>query len=131
MLRLFHIAVNEKIAQPAGASPHEDMRDRIRNYAESRLRDPRLSLDQIAAGLNCTKRYLRLVFTSESQTLNQYIWARRLERSRQELENPALRDRTVAEIALTSGFRRRVPFSRAFRDRSSLAARCARGQTLG
>jgi hypothetical protein len=58
VLRLFHIAVNERIAQPAGASPHEDMRERIRNYAESRLRDPRLCLDQIATGLNCTKRYL-------------------------------------------------------------------------
>jgi AraC-like DNA-binding protein len=126
VLRLFHIAVNEKIAQPAGASPHEDMRDRIRNYAESRLRDPRLSLDQIAAGLNCTKRYLHMVFASESQTLNQYIWARRLERSRQELENPALRDRTITEIALTWGFSNVSHFSRAFRDRYECSPRDVR-----
>jgi AraC-like DNA-binding protein len=132
VLRLFHIAVNERIAQPAGASPHEDMRDRIRNYAESRLRDPRLSLDQIAAGLNCTKRYLHMVFESEPQTLNQYIWARRLERSRQELENPALRDRTITEIALAWGFSNVSHFSRAFRERYECSPRDVReGRSSG
>ena len=126
VLRLFHIAVNERIAQPVGASPHEDMRQRIRNYAESRLRDPRLSLDQIASGLNCTKRYLHMVFASEPQTLNQYIWARRLERSRQELENPALRDRTITEIALAWGFSNVSHFSRAFRERYECSPRDVR-----
>jgi AraC-like DNA-binding protein len=126
VLRLFHIAVHERIAQPAGATPHEDMRERIRNYAESRLRDPRLSLDQIAAGLNCTKRYLHMVFAAEPQTLNQYIWARRLERSRQELENPALRDRTITEIALAWGFSNVSHFSRAFRERYECSPRDVR-----
>ncbi len=126
VLRLFHIAVNERIAQPAAASPHDDMLERIRNFAESRLRDPRLSLDQIATGLNCTKRYLHMVFASEPQTLNQYIWSRRLERSRQEIENPALRDRTITEIALAWGFSNVSHFSRAFRERYECSPRDVR-----
>jgi AraC-like DNA-binding protein len=132
VLRLFHIAVNERVAQPAGVSPHEDMRERIRNYAESRLRDPRLCLDQIATGLNCTKRYLHMVFESEPQTLNQYIWARRLERSRQELENPAQRGQTITQIALAWGFSNVSHFSRAFRERYECSPREVReGRSSG
>jgi AraC-like DNA-binding protein len=125
-LRLFHIAVHERIAQPDCSSPHEDMRERIRNLVESRLRDPRLSLDQIATDLNCTKRYLHMVFAGEAQTLNQYIWARRLEHSRQELENPLLRNLTITQIALAWGFSNVSHFSRAFRERYDCAPREAR-----
>jgi AraC-like DNA-binding protein len=73
-----------------------------------------------------------LVFESEPQTLNQYIWARRLERSRQELENPAQRGQTITQIALAWGFSNVSHFSRAFRERYECSPREVReGRSSG
>jgi AraC-like DNA-binding protein len=124
--RLFHIAAMERIEQPRPLSMHEEMRDRICGYIEDSLRDPRLTLDLIAHDLNCTKRYLHMVFAGQEQTLSEYIWARRLERSRADLENPALRERPITEIAMSWGFNNLSHFSRAFRDRFGMSPRAAR-----
>ena len=124
--RLFQIAAMERMEQPRPLSMHEEMRDRICGYIEDSLRDPRLSLDLIAQDLNCTKRYLHMVFAGQEQTLSEYIWSRRLERSRTDLENPALRDRPITDIAMSWGFNNLSHFSRAFRDRFGLSPRAAR-----
>jgi AraC-like DNA-binding protein len=125
-LRLFHLAINERIEQPSPLSVQEDMRERIGRHVESRLRDPRLSLDQIAAGLNCTKRYLHMVFESEQYTLNEYIWVRRLEHCKRDLANPALRGRSITDIAMCWGFSNLSHFSRTFRERFGKSPREAR-----
>lgn len=39
----------------------------------ARLRDPKLSIEQIAAALNCSKRYLHNAFSGEDDTLASYI----------------------------------------------------------
>lgn len=125
--RLVHLAIYEKLGSPQPQSVHADLRDRIRLYVENHLRDPGLSLDAIAADLNCTKRYLHMVFETEDMTLNEYIWVRRLERSRADLSNPAMRARSVTDIALSWGFSNPSHFSRAFRGRFGLAPSMARG----
>jgi AraC-like DNA-binding protein len=124
--RLLHIAVHQSIERPRHVSMHEDMRERICNFVENRLRDPRLSLDVIALELNCTKRYLHLVFASEDQTLNQYIWNQRLLRCRRELEDPALNGRSITQVAMGWGFSNLSHFSRAFREQFGLSPREAR-----
>jgi len=130
VLGLFHLAVNERIEQPQSLSVQDDMRERICAHVESRLRDPRLSLDEIAADLSCTKRYLHMVFASEDRTLNQYIWARRLERCRSDLVNPALRERSITDIAMRWGFSNLSHFSRAFRDQFGQSPREARASGI-
>jgi AraC-like DNA-binding protein len=129
-VRLFHIAVYEKLGKPQPQSTQEEMLDRIRIYVENRLRDPRLTLDRIATDLNCTKRYLHLVFQGQEQTLNEYIWTRRLERCKRDLTNPALAGTSVTSIAMSWGFNNPSHFSRAFRDRFGLSPREARAQAL-
>jgi AraC-like DNA-binding protein len=125
-LNLFHMALTERIQQPEGASAREALRERINAYVESRLRDSSLSLDQIATDLHCTKRYLHMAFANEDRSLNEYIWDRRLERCRQDLENPMLRARSITETAMSWGFSNLSHFSRAFRDRFDMTPRAAR-----
>jgi AraC-like DNA-binding protein len=129
VLRLFHIAVHQRIAIPRHASLHDDMRERICTLIENRLRDPRLSLDMIALELNCTKRYLHLVFANQDQTLNQYIWNRRLARCRRELEDPASKARSITQVAMSWGFSNLSHFSRAFREQFGRSPREVRGGT--
>jgi AraC family transcriptional activator of tynA and feaB len=97
---------------------------------ENRLRDPRLSLDLIALELNCTKRYLHMVFATEDQTLNQYIWNRRLARCRRELEDPALKARSITQVAMSWGFSNLSHFSRAFREQFGLSPRESRASSI-
>lgn len=128
--RLFHLAVYEKTGRAQSQSIHEQMRDRIRHYVEDRLRDPRLSLDGIAADMNCTKRYLHLVFAGQDHTLNEYIWICRLDRCRRDLANPAFRGRSITDIAMGWGFSNLSHFSRAFRDRYGMSPREGRAAIL-
>jgi AraC-like DNA-binding protein len=124
--RLFHLVIYKEMEQPRSLSAHEETRDRISAYVENRLRDPRLSLDLIAADMNCTKRYLHMMFAGQTHTLNEYIWARRLERCRADVVNPALKDLSITEIAMSWGFSNLSHFSRAFRERFGMTPRAAR-----
>ena len=125
-LNFFHLALTERIQQPEASSAKEGLRERINAYVESRLRDSSLSLDQIAADLHCTKRYLHMAFAAEDRSLNEYIWDRRLERCREDLENPMLRARSITDTAMSWGFSNLSHFSRAFRDRFGMTPRAAR-----
>ena len=124
--RLFHLVIHKEMGQPRSLSVHEETRERICAYVENRLRDPRLSLDNIAADMNCTKRYLHMIFAGQTHTLNEYIWARRLERCKADLANPALKDLSITEIAMSWGFSNLSHFSRAFREQFGTTPRAAR-----
>jgi AraC family transcriptional regulator, positive regulator of tynA and feaB len=129
VVRLFHIAAQQRIERPRHVSVHDEMRKRICTVVENHLRDPRLSLEMIATELKCTKRYLHLVFATQDQTLNQYIWNRRLARCRRELEDPASNARSITQVAMSWGFSNLSHFSRAFRDHFGLSPREVRAGT--
>jgi AraC-like DNA-binding protein len=124
--RLFQLAVFEKTQRPQPQLSQLEARDRIHAYIEGRLRDPQLTLDRIAADLNCTKRNLHLVFAGQPHTLNEYIWARRLAGCRADLQNPAMRDKSITEIAVSWGFSNLSHFSRVFRERYGTSPRAAK-----
>lgn len=90
--------------------------DRIKSYIRSRLRDPELSIDQIALALNCTKRYIHKVFQYEGTSVSEFILRMRLERCREELRNPAREADSITDIAYSWGFNNPAHFSKAFRD---------------
>lgn len=62
-------------------------------------------------------------FAGEACTVAGWIWARRLEAVRADLCDPALRHRTISDLAFGWGFVDASHFSRAFRARYGRTAR--------
>jgi AraC family transcriptional regulator, positive regulator of tynA and feaB len=91
-------------------------RVQIKNVIESNLADPRLSPGQIASQLGISRRYLRLLFSREEETICQFIMRRRLEEAAAQLAQWMWRGTTITDIAYRWGFNDAAHFSRAFRD---------------
>jgi AraC family transcriptional regulator, positive regulator of tynA and feaB len=91
----------------------EAMYIRAQAFIRERLRDPNLCIDQIAAALGCTKRYLHMLFSDRGITVSDYIWRARLQNCRQELETHG--GKTITDIAYSWGFSSSSHFSRVFR----------------
>ncbi len=86
---------------------------RAQFFIREHLRDPDLSIDQISAALNCTKRYLHMLFSERGTTISDYIRHARLQHCRQELETQ--NGKTVTDVAFSWGFSSSSHFSRVFR----------------
>jgi AraC family transcriptional activator of tynA and feaB len=93
----------------------EALRHRIESYIRDQIRDPDLSIDQIASALRCSKRYLHMAFSGCDRSIADHIWTTRLDGCRGDLERRA--DRTISEVAFAWGFSSSAHFSRAFRKR--------------
>jgi AraC-like DNA-binding protein len=89
---------------------------RVYAFVEQQLGDPALSPRSIAAAHHISLRYLYKLFESEPVTVGDWVRRRRLERCRQDLCDPAKRNRPVAAIGTRWGFLSASHFSRAFRD---------------
>jgi AraC-like DNA-binding protein len=90
-------------------------RARIIDYIESHLRAPNLNPTTVARACKITPRYLHHLFTSEPETITQYIQRRRLEECARALIAAPIRTRLVTEIAFDYGFNSLTHFGRAFR----------------
>jgi len=106
-------------------------RDRIKSYIVTHLRDPELSIDKIAAALNCTKRYIHKVFQCEGTSVSESILRMRLSRCRDDLRNPARSLNSITEIAYSWGFNNPAHFSKAFRDEFHVAPSFFRREAQG
>jgi AraC-like DNA-binding protein len=93
----------------------EALRYRIESYIRDQIRDPELSIDQIASALRCSKRYLHMAFAASDRSITDHIWTTRLDGCRGELARCP--DRTISEVAFAWGFSSSAHFSRAFRKR--------------
>jgi AraC-like DNA-binding protein len=91
----------------------EAMYIRAQFFIREHLRDPDLSIDQISAELNCTKRYLHMLFSDRGTTISDYIRNARLQHCRQELEAQA--GKSITDVAFSWGFSSSSHFSRVFR----------------
>ncbi len=114
--QLIRLAMLEVAGEQSNLSVREKWRERIKAYIEEHLRDPGLSLGQIAAVMNCSKRYVHKIFESEGTTTSGYIWRMRLCRCREELRDPAFANKSITEIAYSWGFSGSAHFSRTFKD---------------
>jgi AraC-like DNA-binding protein len=95
-------------------------RTRIMGYIEAHLRDPHLSPTTVAQACKITARYLHHLFTTESETVTQYIQRRRLEECARALIAAPMRARLVTEIAFDYGFSSLTHFGRVFRNQFGL-----------
>ncbi|HEY7901618.1 MAG TPA: helix-turn-helix domain-containing protein [Caulobacteraceae bacterium] len=97
-------------AQSGGAQLH-----RLSQIVEGLLADPDLSLARLASESGLAPRTIQKIFAAGDDTFAGYVRARRLERSRADLESPLSAALSIAEIARRWGFSDPAYFSRAFR----------------
>jgi AraC-like DNA-binding protein len=126
--QLIRLAMLEVAGEQPDLSVREKWRERIKAYIDEHLRDPGLSLDQIALVMNCSKRYVHKIFESEGTSPAEYIWRMRLCRCREELRDPASANKSITEIAYSWGFSSSAHFSRTFKDVFHVCPRAYRGR---
>lgn len=98
-------------------SGREVLTSRIKALIRENLSDPDLSIERLSSALDCTKRYLHMSFADEGTTINGYIWQKRLEKCREELEFGPRSGKTLTEIAFSWGFSSSSHFTHLFKKR--------------
>jgi AraC-like DNA-binding protein len=87
----------------------------IKQYIETHLRGPELTPTAIAAALGYSRRYVRLLFAAENDSVSAYLLRRRLEECAFELAQPQWFGRSITATASDWGFRSVTHFARAFK----------------
>jgi AraC-like DNA-binding protein len=90
---------------------------RARADIDAHLSDPDLDATRLARLQGISRRHLDAIFAANGQSPERTIWHRRLERVRQELQDPAQAHRPLIDIAFAWGFNSQAHFSRVFRRR--------------
>lgn len=90
---------------------------RIKEFIEQNLGDPDLSVESVARSQKISPRYLQSLFSIEGVSPSRWIWTRRLERCREDLEDPKLAKTSITAISYGWGFNDSTHFSRAFKKR--------------
>lgn len=91
------------------------LKQRVMQYLQTHLAEADLSIERIARAMNCSKRYLHLVFEDEECSLERRIWATRLERCEKALSIASDQQRSISEIAFSCGFASSAHFCRLFK----------------
>ena len=100
--------------------------DRMKRYIRGEITNPELSATLIARAFNITPRYVQMLFKEMDITVRDYIRDLRLEYSRNLLESPLQRSRSITDIAFDAGFSSSAHFSTRFRDKYGISPRDAR-----
>jgi len=101
LVDMVHLSLQELAGQGTAGTQQLALQDRIRAHVAAHLRDPGLSVESVAAALNCSKRHLHNAFADSQTSL--------------ELLQPAQAQRTITEVAMDCGFGSTAHFSRAFK----------------
>jgi AraC-like DNA-binding protein len=88
---------------------------KVRAAIETRLSDPALDGEAVAAAAGASVRYANSVLAEEGTSIARYIQERRLARCRRALEDPQQAHRSLSEIAYGWGFSDMTHFGRSFR----------------
>lgn len=99
------------------------LKARVKQYVQTHLGEPDLTIERIARDMRCSKRYLHRVFEDEDCSLDRYIWQARLQRCHDTLSTPAGRTRSVSEVAYGWGFNSSAHFCRLFKSQFGLSPR--------
>jgi AraC-like DNA-binding protein len=99
----------------AESSVAASRRAQIKRFAERHLRDSDLTVQSVAAGLGLSPRYIRLVFSTEGESISDYIMRRRLEECALQLTSAPWRSRSITETAFNWGFSSMAHFTRCFK----------------
>lgn len=127
--QLVHLSLLELAGQQTQLTQREALKDRIRAYVALHLRNPALTVEQIARALNCSKRHLYNAFADEDETLAQYIQRQRLQACIRDLQT-GQPGRAITDIALSWGFNNASHFSRVFREHTGKSPSEFRAESL-
>jgi AraC-like DNA-binding protein len=126
---LFAERLNATVADPS-AMRHA-LRLRIQAFARSRLSNPQLDPQVLAASHNISLRYLQLLFQDQGISPARWIRHERLSKCAEDLRNPSFAHLTVAMIGERWGLPSASHFSHLFRERYGVTPReFRRGQQL-
>ena len=119
--QLVQLAISEQQAM-CRMTRQETLRERVKAHVARNLRDHKLTIEQIAGVLGCTKRNLHKVFRDDAHTLSAYIWDLRLQRCAADFSDPSRAHESITQIAFAWGFNNAAHFSRLFRRRYGVSA---------
>ena len=102
--------------EPSPSQLRQQYKQQVRRFVRDHLADPALCVEMIAAGVGLSSSYLFELFADEPLTLMRWVRGERLARCRRELADPALRHRSIAQVAQAWGFGDMTHFSRSFRE---------------
>ncbi|WP_244952562.1 helix-turn-helix domain-containing protein [Xanthomonas maliensis] len=112
--KLLQLSLTEADQVQQHAEPHRPSREMVVQYVERNLRDPELSPESIARALGWSKRTVYRAFKGDDgESLNGYLWRRRVEQCAQELRGPS--NLSITGIAYSFGFSSSPHFSRLFK----------------
>ncbi len=84
-------------------------------YIDRHLRDPRLSVAEVARGMGISERHLSRIFSESGTGIARAILERRLDLARRMLGQPG--SPSAGEVAMHCGFSSQAHFTRVFRER--------------
>ncbi|MBL6751565.1 MAG: helix-turn-helix domain-containing protein [Nevskia sp.] len=117
LLNLFTTVLAEELGEQAEVGTHQAiLLARAKQYVHAHLRDPGLSLENVAGAIGVSVRYVSRLFQRDGLSFGRYLLRQRIERCRLALANPALASVRIGEIALDNGFNNFAHFSRVFRE---------------
>jgi len=97
--------------------------NRVKTFIEQNLSNTELDTGLIVRHVGLSARYINTLFEEEGTSLMRYVWKRRLENCRKELQNPLYAGHRLSDIAFRWGFNDAAHFSRAFKQQFGCSPR--------
>jgi AraC-like DNA-binding protein len=119
------MAISERLGGAAlPASTHRSaLLYRLKAHVLAHLPNPDLGLNETAAALGISPRYVNSLLADEATSFQRFVLAERLERCKRDLAAPAHAHRHIGEIAFAWGFNDLSHFGRVFREHYGLSPR--------
>jgi AraC-like DNA-binding protein len=132
-LSLFTTALGERFGDVSagGSSARAALTLRAKAIIDGHLHDHALNTERVAELLRVSPRYVQDLFHAEGATVSEWIWRRRLDRSRRDLADPLRAGDSIAQIALACGFADFGHFSRRYKDAFGASPREERARMRG
>lgn len=129
-LDLLAMAMAERGGQQAPSSSRRTaLLFRIKDHVQMRLGNPELSLADVSSCFGISSRYVNSLFQQEHTSFGRYLLATRLKQCARDLQDRALSNRQISQIAYRWGFSDMAHFSRVFRAQYGQSAREYRNAT--
>ncbi len=101
------------------------LREALR-YIDGNFLDPEISPLSIAEAIGISPSYLYEIFSAQNISIADEIWSRRVSKAHDMLQDPALTEKSIAEVSHDCCFASQAHFSRRFKERFGIAPRAFR-----